>query len=204
MKYENHHEKDDKKLLDNLRSGNKNTYNTLFRRYYPMLCTYCCKFTTLEDAEEIVQDLFVWIWDNKSLLDIQTTFNQYLFKAVYRRALNRITQNNAVLKTNTCYFENMREMLEDVDFYQMEELKSQIEIAIGKLPDKYRESFLLNRFEDMSYKEIAEKLNVSPKTVDYRIQQSLKLLRIELKDYLPASLFLLFFESIDFVQTLKF
>lgn len=187
-----HYKKDDLSLLNDLQSGNKIAYKVLFQRYYPMLCTYCNKFTSLEDSEEIVQDLFLWIWNNKTMLDIQTTFNQYLFKAVYRRAINRVTQNQAQLRANTHYYEYMQEMLEDVDFYQMQELRTHIENAINKLPDSYRESFIMHRFEQMTYKEIADKLNVSPKTIDYRIQQALKLLRSELKDYLPAA-FIIYF-----------
>ena len=82
-------------------------------------------------------------------------------------------------------------MLQDTDYYQMEELTKRIEEAIAALPESYRESFVMHRFRAMSYKEIAETLGVSPKTIDYRIQQALKQLRIELKDYLPLLLPLL-------------
>ena len=73
----------------------------------------------------------------------------------------------------------------------MEELTKRIEEAIAALPESYRESFV-HRFRDMSYKEIAETLGVSPKTIDYRIQQALKQLRTDLKDYLPLLLPILF------------
>ena len=77
------------------------------------------------------------------------------------------------------------------DFSKLEELQKQIQEAILRLPSSYREAFIMHRFHDMSYKEIAVQLNISPKTVDYRIQQALKQLRIELKDYLPL-IYLLF------------
>ena len=67
----------------------------------------------------------------------------------------------------------------------VEELTRNIEAALARLPESYREAFEMNRFQNMTYNEIAQKLNVSSKTVDYRIQQALKLLRVELKDYLP-------------------
>ena len=67
-----------------------------------------------------------------------------------------------------------------------EELKERIKKAIASLPETYRDAFLLHRFEGKSYKEIAEIFDMSPKTIDYRIQQALKLLRKELGDYLPA------------------
>lgn len=73
----------------------------------------------------------------------------------------------------------------DLDPVHMKELMKLTEGAIERLPPQYREVFVLHRFEGKSYKEIADFLCVSPKTVDYRIQQALKLLRIRLKDYLP-------------------
>ena len=79
-------------------------------------------------------------------------------------------------------------MLQDTDYYQIEELTKRIKEAIDKLPESYRESFVMHRFQNMSYKEIGTQLGISHKTVDYRIQQALKLLRIELKDYLPIIL----------------
>ena len=83
-------------------------------------------------------------------------------------------------------------MLQDTDLYQVEELTQRIKNAIATLPESYREAFVMHRFRDMSYKEIAEILGVSPKTVDYRIQQALKQLRVDLKDYLPLLLPILF------------
>ena len=79
-----------------------------------------------------------------------------------------------------------------MDFYQLKELTKRIEEAVAALPESYRQAFVMHRFRDMSYKEIAETLGVSPKAVDYRIQQALKQLRIDLKDYLPLLLPLLF------------
>ena len=112
-----------------------------------MLCAYGHRFVELEDAEEIVEDSLLWIWENRETLVIESSLNSYLFKMVYRRALNKLAHIDA---------------------------------------------FVMHRFRDMSYKEIAGTLGVSPKTIDYRIQQALKQLRVDLKDYLPLLLPLLF------------
>ena len=114
------------------------------------------------------------------------------FKMVYRRALNKLAHIDATQRADTRFYEEMQEMLQDTDYYQMEELTKRIEEAIAALPESYRESFVMHRFRDMSYKEIAETLGVSPKTIDYRIQQALKQLRTDLKDYLPLLLPILF------------
>ena len=156
-----------------------------------MLCAYATKFVELKDAEEIVQDVMLWLWENRETQTFETSISQYLFKAVYHRAFNLIVRHQSQLRADTLFYENMQEMLQDTDFYQFEELQKRIKEAVDALPPAYREAFVMHRFDNKSYKEIAEVLQVSPKTVDYRIQQALKQLRITLKDYLPLILLLL-------------
>ena len=179
-------------LLSAVQRGDQKAFDTLFRRYYPMLCAYGHRFVELEDAEEIVEDSLLWIWENRETLVIESSLSSYLFKMVYRRALNKLAHIDATQWADTRFYEEMQEMLQDTDYYQMEELTKRIEEAIAALPESYRESFVMHRFRDMSYKEIAETLGVSPKTIDYRIQQALKQLRTDLKDYLPLLLPILF------------
>ena len=157
-----------------------------------MLCAYGHRFVDLEDAEEIVEDSLLWIWENRETLVIESSLSSYLFKMVYRRALNKLAHIDATQRADTRFYEEMQEMLQDTDYYQIEELAKRIEDAVAALPESYREAFVMHRFRDMSYKEIAETLGVSPKTIDYRIQQALKQLRVDLKDYLPLLLPLLF------------
>lgn len=179
-------------LLSAVQRGDQKAFDTLFRRYYPMLCAYGHRFVELEDAEEIVEDSLLWIWENRETLVIESSLNSYLFKMVYRRALNKLAHIDATQRADTRFYEEMQEMLQDTDYYQIEELAKRIEDAVAALPESYREAFVMHRFWDMSYKEIAETLGVSPKTIDYRIQQALKQLRVDLKDYLPLLLPLLF------------
>ena len=179
-------------LLSAVQRGDQKAFDTLFRRYYPMLCAYGHRFVELEDAEEIVEDSLLWIWENRETLVIESSLNSYLFKMVYRRALNKLAHIDATQRADTRFYEEMQEMLQDTDYYQIEELAKRIEDAVAALPESYREAFVMHRFRDMSYKEIAETLGVSPKTIDYRIQHALKQLRVDLKDYLPLLLPLLF------------
>ena len=177
-------------LLSAMQHGDLKAYGVLFRRYYPMLCAYATKFVELKDAEEIVQDVMLWLWENRKTQTFETSLSQYLFKTVYHRAINLIVRHQSQLRADTLFYENMQEMLQDTDFYQFEELQKKIKEAVDALPPAYREAFVMHRFENKSYKEIAELLQVSPKTVDYRIQQALRQLRITLKDYLPLILLL--------------
>lgn len=174
-----------------IQQGDVEAFDALFRRYYPMLCAYAHRFVDLKDAEEIVDDTFVWLWESRQSLIIETSLIAYLFKVVYHRALNQLAHNDAVQRANIKFYEEMQDMLQNTSYYQISELTKQIKQAIDALPENYREAFVMHRFRDMSYKDIAQKLGVSPKTVDYRIQQALKQLRIDLKEYLPLLLPLL-------------
>ena len=179
-------------LLSAIQRGDQKAFDALFRRSYPALCAYGHRFVDLEDAEEIVQDSLLWIWENRENLFIETSLSSYLFKMIYRKALNKLAHIDATQRADTRFYEEMQEMLQDTDLYQVEELTQRIKDAIATLPESYREAFVMHRFRDMSYKEIAEILGISPKTVDYRIQQALKQLRVDLKDYLPLLLPILF------------
>ena len=178
-------------LLSAMQHGDLKAYGVLFRRYYPILCAYATKFVELKDAEEIVQDVMLWLWENRETQTFETSLSKYLFKTVYHRAINQIVRHQSQLRADTLFYENMQEMLQDTDFYQLEELQRRIREAVDAFTPAYREAFVMHRFDNKSYKEIAEILQVSPKTVDYRIQQALKQLRITLKDYLPLILLLL-------------
>ena len=184
---------EDSSLLSAIGQRDKKAFDALFRKYYSVLCAYCHRFVYLEDAEEIVQDVLLWVWENPDAHTIiESSLNRYLFRMVYHRAISQIRQQGTRQRADTLFYEQMQEILQDIDFYHIEELTKRIEKAIAALPPSYREAFCMHRFQNMSYKEIATALDVSPKTVDYRIQQALKQLRVDLKDYLPLLLPLLY------------
>ena len=183
---------EDTSLLSAIQKGDRSAFDVLFQKYYSVLCTYCYRFVRLEDAEEIVQDVMLWLWENRERPIIEYSLKQYLFKAVYHRCMTRIAQNEVKQRADTAYYERMFAMLQEVDIYQINELSKHIQRAINELPPTYREAFIMHRFQNLSSllavarDEQAD--NVSPKTVDYRIQQALKILRVKLKDYLPLIL----------------
>lgn len=182
---------EDRSLLSAIQNGDVAAFNALFKKYYPALCAYGHKFVELEDAEECVQDAMLWLWRNKEVVVIQSSLSSYLFSIVHHRALNRINQLEVKSKAENYFYEEMQSLIDDTNFYHIEELTHCIQTAVAVLPDSYREAFVMHRFKNMSYKEIAQILGVSPKTIDYRIQQALKQLRVDLKDYLPLILPLL-------------
>lgn len=182
---------EDTSLLSAIKHGDEKAFDMLFRKYYSMLCAYGHKFVELEEAEECVQDAFLWLWENREVMVVQSSLSSYLFAIVHHRALNRINQKEVKSRVENYFCEEMQSLIEDPHFYHIEELTRRIQEAVAALPESYREAFVMHRFKDMTYKEIADLLGVSPKTVDYRIQQALKQLRVDLKEYLPLLLPLL-------------
>lgn len=168
-------------IISALKDSDKKAFDKLFCQFYPILCSYCHKFVSFEDSEEIAQDTLLWIWENRKTLSVEKSISSYLFKSVYNRALNKIASTDCRNKVNRLYFDYMQETLQKKDYYHTDELIEKVRDAIAKLPDSYKQAFMLHRFEGLTYKEIAEQLGVSSKTVDYRIQQSLKLLKEDLK-----------------------
>lgn len=180
---------DDSSLLDSMKRGSYKAFESIFRKYYPMLCAYAHRFVDMEDVEDVVEECMVWLWEKKETVVINSTLSQYLFSMVRHKSLNVLTRKGIAEKAATWYFTTLKEKsLMNTDHYQVEELKKRIQEGIQALPESYRNAFVMHRFQGMSYKEIAQKHDVSPKTIDYRIQQALKLLRKHLGDYLPAEM----------------
>lgn len=177
-------------LINRLKNGEHKAFDIIFEKYYHILCAYAHRFVELNDAEEIVQEIMLWLWEKRSNLPIQVSLRQYLFKMTYHRSLNQISKNEVATRAERIFSEKNEEWFDDISSIQIQELIQRIENAIEQLPETYRTAFIIHRFKGLSYKEIAEMYQVSPKTIDYRIQQALKILRKELKDYLPFGLIL--------------
>lgn len=178
-------------LLTALSKGEQSAFNSIFRKYYPILCAYGSRLVGLEDAKEIAEETMIWLWEHRESHVIETSLGSYLLKCVYRRALNQIRRNEIKGMADTHFFNEMQEMMQDADFYQFQELSRRIKEAVNALPESYREVFIMHRFQEKTYREIAEQLNIPTKTVDYRMQQALKQLRKDLRDYLPFLVFIL-------------
>ena len=97
-------------LLSAIQRGDQKAFDALFRRYYPALCAYGHRFVDLEDAEEIVQDSLLWIWENRENLIIETSLSSYLFKMIYRKALNKLAHIDATQRADTRFYEEMQEI----------------------------------------------------------------------------------------------
>ena len=177
---------DDFELLAGLRAGSHAAFNCIFKKYYGGICAYASRFVGPEEVEDIADDCMVRLWERRENLVIESSFRKYLFTMVYHRASNAAIRNKVAAEAAGRIAE-MRHAgeMDERDFLTESELRERIRLAIGALPQTYRDTFLMHRFEGKTYKEIAAIYGISPKTVDYRIQQSLKLLRKYLEAYLP-------------------
>lgn len=184
----------DKALVMEFIKGNEKAFETLFKRYYQMLRKVAqYMLDDLEQAEELVQDAFVNIWEKRSNVNPDASFKNYLITAVRNRCLNHIKAKKKThsIDDDEIWQEQLVADSRTEAAVNFKEMHRAIEQAIDKLPEQCRIIFQLSRHEGMSYKEIAEALDIAPKTVENQIGRALKVLKVELKEYFP--LVLIFF-----------
>jgi RNA polymerase sigma-70 factor (ECF subfamily) len=173
----------DRMLVDALLHGDSRAFDSLFRKYYPALCGYAMRMTDgdPDEAEDIVQQVFVKIWEQKDALEIKWTIKAYLYKMVHNRCLNwiRDKQNRA---RNLEQRQRLQEETVDHPELVEEELHTQLQSALGQLPPQCRQIFELSRFERLKYQEIADQLALSVKTVEAQMGKALRLMRTHLSD----------------------
>lgn len=181
---------EDSALINLLQQGDEEAFKQLFVKFYAPLCEYASHYVSDPDAEELVQELMVFIWENKCSLWIGISLKSYLFMAVKNRCLNAIKRQLYQGRVHDWMYEKLKDEFENPDTYLVNELAEKIKEAVDDLPENYRETFMLSRFGELSNLQIADRLGVSIKTVEYRITRSLRILRVKLKDYLPLLVFL--------------
>ena len=138
----------DKQLYISMQQGNKKAFDTLFIKYYAMLCAFARSFVSLEDAEEVVQDTMLQIWENRKTNHIDSSVHHYLFKAVKNKCYTLMTRNSLRFQIENILTPDIQELFEDPDFYIIEELTQKIEKAILNLPESYRVAFEMHRFQN--------------------------------------------------------
>lgn len=159
----------------------------LFRTYYQPLCNYAYTYVQDRDeAEEIVQATFLNIWEKRNNLAIHTGVKPYLYAMVRNACLNvlkheKIKQQHAAMEMAVAD----RSVESTTRTVMAMELETRIYQAMDKLPEQCRLVFKLSRFEELKYGEIAEQLNISVKTVENQMGKALRIMREQLKDYLP-------------------
>ena len=175
---------------DFFKSGDTKAFEVLFKTYYPVLCIYAKKIVNdLDEARDIVQDVFVKIYDNRATMEINTSVKSYLYRSVHNACLNHLKRKNTHNNHNE-YLKYQTRWSDNHDTMEQAELEEKIWNIIQGLPEQCRRIFTMNRFEDLKNKEIAEKLGISIRTVETQISKALKVLREHLADFLMTFLLL--------------
>lgn len=181
------------RTIEGLKNGDKVIFEEIYREYFNPLCYYCLRYVeSFEDSEEIVQDLFIKLWNKHKEIEINISLNAYLYKSAQNYALNYLSKKKTKEKYLTLKqrqlpvsFENGQDKLEE------DELSLILKHAILMLPDKRRQIFELSRFDGLKYVGIAKKMSISVKTVETQMTKTLKYLRVVLKDYIPIIIVIL-------------
>lgn len=161
-------------------------FEVLFKTHYKALHAYAAVILKdAEDAEEIVQQLFLKFWEKRELLSMQTSLKAYLYKCVYHDSLNYLKHQKVKSKYKD-YTQNSMgtSYATGVDRLEVTELQNQINLALNDLPEQCRTIFQMSRFEELKYREIADALGLSIKTVENQMGKALRIMRIKLADFL--------------------
>lgn len=178
--------------LHSIRTGDEQAFEQLFRDQYPVLCGYARKYLDdVDQAEEVVQEMFFNFWQKKEKLDINISIEAYLFRSVRNSCLNYLKHLKIREEHRLATNHELRKKEQEIhDSVVALELQERIENVIDQLPPERKKIFKMSRYEELKYKEIAEKLNLSVKTVEAQMGKALKYLRLHLAEYL--SVFIIF------------
>lgn len=177
----------DKQLIESVRNGDEQAFEVLFKRYYKNLCVFAFRYIPEEDVvEDLVQEMFFKLWEKRSNLFITTSLESYLYRSVHNLAINFLNHEKIKRGYKDKVIQGFKKKLynDDIAYWEFG-LEEVVKKNIEKLPDRRRKIFKMSRFEELKNHEIAEKLDVSIKTVEAQMTQALRFLRDKLKDYAP-------------------
>ncbi len=180
-----------------IKIGDEQAFELLFRKYYIRLYGFANKFLNdPEEARDVVQDVFKKLWEGREDIDPEESLNAYLFKITQNNSINKLRRKQVESKYVGIYklvYVDHRE-ISPYESLLANELNDNVTTAISKIPPKCKRIFELSREEGLKYCEIAAALQISVKTVEAQMSKALRILRLELKDYLRM-LIVLFFSN---------
>lgn len=191
-----------KEILQKIISGDEPSFESVYRFYYPRLNYFARQYLfDPESSKNIVQDVFTELWDKRLTFREDTNLNAWLFTVTKNKSLKIISQHKAQLNYDNYIKSRQMDInyksLADFDTSHLifEELQTQLQAALEKLSPACRKVFEMSRFEDKKNREIAEELNLNIKTVEAQISKALRILKADLKDYLPLFYILFLFQK---------
>jgi len=175
----------DTSAFERVKNHDKQAFEMLFKKYYLRLCHFAFQYAnSMSDAEELVQELFVSIWENRSTIQISTSFKSYLYQSVKNRGLNTV-RNKKRRNAHLQILEKPSEQPSAADRnIAVKDINERLFNALELLPPKCQRIFQMSRLEGLKHKEIAEKMNIKEKTVENQIGIALRKLKKHFADYL--------------------
>ena len=184
----------DETLLEMLRDDDRRAFKALYDRYWVSLWSYATNaMADADDAEDIVQELFMALWEKRASLQITSSLKAYLYRAVLNKVIDRFDRS----KYRDSYLDNLKRTYDQGSYTTdsilfEKELAERVEACVSKMPPKMRTIFSLSRFDLMSHQQISDYLNISRENVNRQIKNALILLKrnllfvaIILKYFLP-------------------
>ncbi len=177
------YEASDQSLLIALQQGDQRAFDDLFRLWYAPLCRYAARVldSDMDEAEDVVQQTFIKLWEQRETLAVTHSIKAYLYKMVHNRSLNRLRD----AQTRRRHAENSVALGNDAaPPSEIPEVQAALQKALNQLPTECRRIFELSRFEELKYREIADQLNLSVKTVETQMGKALRLLRTHMAEFM--------------------
>lgn len=172
-----------------LSDSNHTEFELLFKMHFKELSLFAMKYLhDLDDAKSLVHDVFITLWEKYDGMERDSNYRSYLYTAVRNRCLNTIRDRKKVVSIDAV---DQEKGGTETNELETSELATEIDFAINALPEKCREVFLLSRQEELKYAQIAEKMQISVKTVEAQMSKALKLMRSHLAEFLSVLFFLI-------------
>lgn len=175
-----HPEVSEQRWLTALKAGDESALRRIFDRHYPLLLGDIYRIVADEDTcQDLAQEVFVELWRKRADLDIHTSLRAYLRRAAVNKALNYLKTSRRFLSDESDHFNRATDTsAHDIaQKKEQESLEAALHAAIETLPEKCRVVFSLSRFEQLSHREIADRLGISVKTIENQITKAMKILR---------------------------
>lgn len=171
-------------VLSALKQDSQEAFSLLFRTYYTDLVLFCGNFIKDKSAcEDIVQSIFLKLWNDRKIIQIETSLKSYLLKSVRNSCFDAFRHQEIVRQYESEYENSVLDCYDTENYMLYSDLYDHLRRALGQVPEQYRRVFEMNRFEGLKYREIAKELNVSERTVEVRVGKALEILRKQLKDF---------------------
>jgi RNA polymerase sigma-70 factor (ECF subfamily) len=180
-------------LIESLAKQDEAAFEQVFKTHFKKLHAYACSIIKEETAaEEVVQQVFFKLWERSKGLSISGSVAAYLYRAVYNESLNYLKHQKVQSGYQQHFSHNMKNEHDTAGKkLSLKELEGRLSNAMNELPEQCRTIFQLSRFEELRYREIADRLGISVKTVENQMGKALKVLRTKLADFLPLMMLFL-------------